>query len=140
MPSHERLRAEDLFRCTLCGDCCKGFGGTYVSRADIAAIAAFLAIDPSEVIERCCRKSGGRYLLTQRSDGYCIFWEQTCRIHPVKPRMCRRWPFIESVVADPFNWKIMAAFCPGMRADAPLDGVRDCVRRVLDSEAADPAA
>lgn len=140
MPSPSPLRPEDLFRCTLCGDCCKGFGGTYVSRADIAAIAAFLARDPADVIERCCYRSGGRTLLAQRPDGYCIFWDQACRIHPVKPRMCRRWPFIESVVADPGNWRIMAAVCPGMRADLPLDGVQECVRRVLASEPPDPAA
>jgi hypothetical protein len=136
VPSPE-LSGEDLFRCTRCGDCCRGYGGTYVSRRDIAAIAAFLAADPTELIRRCCHVSGGRYVLAQRSDGYCVFWDRTCTIHPVKPRMCRRWPFIESVVRDASNWKIMAALCPGMRADAPLDGVRDCVQRMLASEASE---
>jgi Fe-S-cluster containining protein len=137
VPSHS-LTADDLFHCTLCGDCCRGYGGTYVSREDIEAIAAFLATDASELMNRCCRRSGGRYLLAQRSDGYCIFWDQTCTIHPVKPRMCRRWPFIEGVVADASNWAIMAVFCPGMRADVPLDLVRECVQRVLVSEAPEP--
>jgi hypothetical protein len=137
VPCHN-LKPDDLFRCTLCGDCCRGFGGTYVSLGDIAAIAAFLATDPSDLIHRCCHKSGGRYLLAQRADGYCIFWDNVCTIHPVKPRMCRRWPFIESVVSDVSNWKIMAAVCPGMRADLPLDGVRECVQRVLASEATEP--
>lgn len=129
---------DDLFRCTRCGDCCRGFGGTYVSHQDIEAIAAFLATDPADLISRCCQRSGGRYLLAQRADGYCIFWDQTCTIHPVKPRMCRRWPFIESVLADASNWTIMAAFCPGMRADVPLDRIQDCVRWILASEASDP--
>ena len=134
------LNAEDLFRCTCCGDCCRGFGGTYVSRHDIAVIAAFLSTDPAEVLEHCCHRSGERYLLAQRSDGYCIFWDRVCSIHPVKPRMCRRWPFIDSVVRDVSNWKIMAAGCPGMRTDFLLDRVRACVMQVLASEAADPAA
>lgn len=137
MPSHDTT-ADDLFHCTLCGECCRGFGGTYVSRQDIAAIAAFLATDPSDLIARCCQTSGGRYLLAQRADGYCLFWDRVCRIHPVKPRMCRRWPFIESVVADASNWKIMAAVCPGMRTDVALERVRDCVKRVLASEAPEP--
>jgi len=132
------LTAAELFGCTRCGDCCRGFGGTYVSREDIAAIAAFLGNDLSDLMSRCCRPSGERYLLAQRADGYCIFWDQTCTIHPVKPRMCRRWPFIESVVADAFNWKIMAALCPGMRNDVSLDKVRDCVRRILATEAPNP--
>lgn len=134
MPSRE-LTSADLFHCTLCGDCCRGFGGTYVSRRDIAAIAAFLDIAPAELVERCCQRSGGRYLLSQRSDGYCVFWDRGCRIHPVKPRMCRRWPFIEGVVTEPSNWTILAAGCPGMRTDVTLDQVRDCVKRVLASEA-----
>jgi Fe-S-cluster containining protein len=134
------LKPDDLFRCTLCGDCCRGYGGTYVSREDIAAIARFLAIDPSVCIDRFCRMSGGRYLLAQRADGYCIFWDTVCTLHPVKPRMCRRWPFIESVVRDAFNWKIMAAACPGMRTDILLERVRACVVQVLASEAEEPAA
>jgi Fe-S-cluster containining protein len=131
---------QDLFRCTRCGDCCRGFGGTYVSRKDIQAIAAFLATDFSDVIARSCQRSGGRYLLAQRADGYCVFWDGVCTIHPVKPRMCRRWPFIESVVADSINWRIMAAFCPGMRTDVPLDRVQACVRKILAGETADPTA
>jgi len=134
------LKPDDLFRCTLCGDCCRGYGGTYVRREDIAAIARFLAMDPAVFIDGFCRLSGGRYLLAQRADGYCIFWDTVCRIHPVKPRMCRRWPFIESVVRDAFNWKIMAAACPGMRTDILLDRVRACVIQVLASEAEEPAA
>lgn len=134
------LKPDDLFRCTRCGDCCRGYGGTYVGREDIAAIARFLGMDPAGFVERFCAMSGGRYLLAQGPEGYCIFWDTVCRIHPVKPRMCRRWPFIESVVRDVSNWKIMAAACPGMRTDVPLDRVRACVMEILASEAADPAA
>jgi len=130
VPSHEPT-PEDLFQCTLCGDCCRGFGGTYVSRQDVTAIAAYLGMDPDELIERCCQRSGGRYLLAQRPDGYCVFWDQVCRIHPVKPRMCRQWPFIESVARDAANWEIMASVCPGMRTDVARERVQDCVRRVL---------
>lgn len=137
MPSHE-LTPADLFHCTLCGDCCRGFGGTYVDAQDIAAIAAYLQSDPVELTERCCRRSGGRYLLAQRADGYCIFWDQVCRVHPVKPRMCRRWPFIEAVVREPANWKIMASVCPGMRTDVAPERVRGCVKQVLAAEAPEP--
>jgi Fe-S-cluster containining protein len=64
----------------------------------------------------------------------CIFWDHGCAIHPVKPRLCRRWPFIESVVTDPLNWTIMAGFCPGMRIDIPLPRIRACIEKVLKSE------
>jgi Fe-S-cluster containining protein len=137
MPS-SHLKPSDLFRCTLCGDCCRGYGGTYVSPEDIAAIAEFLATDPAVFVDRFCRISGGRYLLAQGADGYCIFWDTVCRIHPVKPRMCRRWPFIESVVTDVSNWRIMASSCPGMRRDIDLDRVCACVRQILSAEAEEP--
>jgi Fe-S-cluster containining protein len=115
----------------MCGDCCKGYGGTYVSREDIAAIAAFLQADLPDVVRQYCRFSGGKYLLEQGTDDYCVFWNKACTIHPVKPRMCRKWPFIESVVVDPFNWLIMAGSCAGMRTDVSLRQVRKCVKRFL---------
>jgi Fe-S-cluster containining protein len=130
----DNLAPGDIFTCRRCGDCCKGYGGTYVSREDIAAIAAFIHSDPPGVVERYCRVSGGKYLLAQREDGYCIFWDRGCVIHPVKPRMCRRWPFIESVVTDPLNWMIMAGFCPGMHTDVSLARVRSCIEKILKSE------
>jgi hypothetical protein len=133
--SSGELRPEEIFACTRCGDCCKGYGGTTVGPEDIAAIAAFLGADPAGAAVRYCRPSSGKYLLAQREDGYCIFWNHDgCAIHPVKPRLCRRWPFIESVLRDPLNWIIMAGFCPGMRRDVSLDRIRDCVAKVLAAE------
>ena len=129
----EDLNVPDLFVCTRCGDCCKGYGGTYVCGEDIAAIAAFLHMEPSETIRRYCRMSGGKYLLGQRPDGYCLLYENACTIHPVKPHMCRQWPFIDSVLVDSNNWLIMAGVCPGMRTDVPLRHVQACVERVLNS-------
>ena len=135
MPSDDLIPApDDLFRCTRCGECCRGYGGTYVTAADFAAIAAFIGCPPEDFSARYCRMSGRRPLLAQRADGYCIFYDGGCTIHPVKPRMCRRWPFIESVRSEPLNWSIMAGSCPGMRTGVPPERVRECVRRVLTSE------
>jgi len=108
-----------------------------VTPTDIAAIAAFIGGPPAAFTARYCRTSGDRPLLAQRADGYCIFHDDGCTIHPVKPRMCRRWPFIESVQVDPGNWSIMAGVCPGMRTGYPPELVRECVRRALRSEMAD---
>jgi hypothetical protein len=124
----------DLFNCTLCGDCCKGYGGTYLTAADIDAIAAFVGISTTAFIAGYTRLSGKRRVIAQGENGYCIFWDTLCRIHPVKPRMCRRWPYIPGVLADVANWRSMAASCPGMKADAPADQILDCVARKLASE------
>ena len=114
-----------LFDCTLCGDCCKGYGGTYLEAADIDAIARFIGISARRLLAQYTRISGGRRLLVQGKSGYCIFWDRVCTIHPVKPHMCRQWPFIRSILVDVDNWRAMASICPGMNPDARLT---DCKR------------
>jgi Fe-S-cluster containining protein len=108
---------DTLFDCTQCGECCKGFGGTYVSAEDLEAIAAYIGVTAERCRRDYCARSGDRLVLAQRTDGYCIFWDRNCTIHPVKPRMCRSWPYIDSLLVDIANWRIMAASCPGMQTD-----------------------
>lgn len=122
---------QGLFSCTLCGDCCKGYGGTYLSETDIHAISRYLGVPTDRLIAYYTRKSGGRPLISQGRDGYCIFWNKVCTIHPVKPEMCRKWPFIHSILVDVGNWRAMAASCPGMNADAPDQKILDCVEKAL---------
>jgi hypothetical protein len=111
------ISADPLFACKQCGQCCKGYGGTYVTWKERVAIANFLGIPRSQLEAEYCVSSGKRFMLAQADDGYCIFFKQNCSIHPVKPSMCRRWPFIEALLVDIANWRIMSASCPGMRAD-----------------------
>ena len=134
MPCNPSACASDFFECTQCGQCCKGYGGTYVSEADIAAIARFLGVSAATFQSRYCAISGGKPLLAQRADGYCIFYENNCSIHPVKPRMCRRWPFIPAVLADVANWRAMADACPGMGPDVDETALRQYVQHALDLE------
>jgi len=128
------MKPIDIFRCTMCGDCCKGFGGTYLTEADIIAIADYIHEDPARFVSGYTQMSGGRPVLAQGKEGYCVFWDKLCTIHPVKPRMCRQWPFIQSVLADTGNWHIMAGFCPGIRTDIPDDIIRSCVSEVLAAD------
>ena len=121
----------DLFRCRRCGDCCKGYGGTYITETEIDNICRYLGLGRNKFIKRYCQMSGGRPLIAQGLNGYCIFWDQLCSIHAVKPRMCRNWPFIESILVDPRNWQAMAASCPGMRADASEARIQRCVSEMI---------
>jgi len=125
------VSASDLFECKKCGDCCKGYGGTFVSPDDIKAIADFIGEDPEDFPGRYCQMSGDQPVLLQDDSGYCVFWDDKCSIHPVKPRMCRAWPFIEGVMADVSNWYIMAQFCPGIRTDIPDDVVVEYVENAI---------
>lgn len=130
--SQEELTASSLFECRQCGECCRGFGGTLVTEADAAAIAGYLDMSLETFLKTYCVRSGCGTVLAQGEDGYCIFAHRAlCRIHPVKPRMCRAWPFIEGVLRDPGNWYIMAGACPGMRTDVSENTVVRCVKAVL---------
>ncbi len=130
MPS-DCIVTKELFECRRCGDCCKGFGGTYLTGEDIEAISRYIGSNPEKFIARYCSLSGTKPVLAQRSDGYCIFWDNICTIHLVKPHMCRKWPFIESILVDAKNWLIIADSCPGIHADAPVDAVQKYVKKKL---------
>ena len=135
----EILTPDDLFLCRHCGDCCKGYGGTYLIESDIDRICRYLGLKRENFIRDFCQMSGGKPLIAQVENGYCILWDQHCTIHPVKPQMCRRWPFIESILVDAANWQAMAAACPGMRVDFSDDQIQNCVRAVIRNGNAKPA-
>lgn len=130
MPSDAQI-SEIFFVCRKCGDCCRGYGGTYLTQDDITAIADYIKVDPSRFVSEYCELSGGKPLLGQREDGYCIFWKELCTIHPVKPRMCRTWPFIQSVLTDINNWQAMADSCPGIRTDIADKPLKKYIRQIL---------
>lgn len=125
------LSLKRLFSCRKCGDCCRGYGGTFVSDKEIETICRFLNLDPSEFFGGYCQMSGNKPVLAQKENGYCIFWERLCTIHPVKPLMCKKWPFIESILIDVNNWHVMASVCPGIETEASDRMIRDYVTEEL---------
>ena len=129
MPS-DAIQPELLFKCRKCGECCKGYGGTFLTDKEIEDISRYINTDPKGFIAQFCNLSGNRPVLAQRKDGYCIFWDQLCMIHPVKPLMCRKWPFLESILVDTNNWLIMADSCPGIQPDIDMDALEKIVRQM----------
>ena len=128
----------EFFQCTQCGDCCKGYGGTYLTDHDMAAIAAHLDIPLQNFKQRYCALSGKRYVLAQRDDGFCIFFDRNCSIHAIKPAMCRKWPFIDGLLKDIGNWQVMSSVCPGIRSDVDDNQLRDYVCRSLGRSSCNP--
>ncbi|MCD4744357.1 MAG: YkgJ family cysteine cluster protein [Desulfobacteraceae bacterium] len=126
------LKGEDIFKCMECGACCKGFGGTYISEEDIEKISKYINISLEIFLDKYCTMSGSKYVLAQGKDDNCIFYdkEKQCSIHPVKPYMCKAWPFIKTIISNPENWNAMAGSCPGMKKDIE----HDILKKIVDSE------
>jgi len=132
---HKTLTPDDIFQCKQCGDCCTGYGGTYLSPGDIRDIAEFIQTDSEQFLEKYCQSSGGRPVIRVGPSGKCVFFhdETQCTIHPVKPRMCRAWPFIDAILKAPGNWNIMGQACPGIKTGVPHDQVQACVKKEVEA-------
>ncbi len=133
MPS-DPIDGNDLFECRQCGDCCKGYGGTFITRQDITAISRYIGLDSRKFLVEYCQLSGNRPVLAQRLDGYCVFWDKLCTIHPVKPQMCKSWPFLKSLLVDSTNWQAMADSCPGIQPDIAVQTLEKHVKKILSEE------
>ncbi|GAB6044936.1 YkgJ family cysteine cluster protein [Caminibacter profundus] len=88
----------DQDACNRCdGNCCTGESGyIWVNIKEIEDIANFLKIDKNLFIDRFLIKVGYKFSLKEKpyKDGFaCIFFENGCKIYPVRPKQCRTFPF-----------------------------------------------
>ena len=60
----------ELFDCRKCGECCQGYGGTYLAPEDIEAISDYLGMDPKLFLSDYCLLSGGKLVLAQGKEGW----------------------------------------------------------------------
>ncbi|MEM6329401.1 MAG: YkgJ family cysteine cluster protein [Planctomycetota bacterium] len=105
------------FTCTGCGDCCTGAPGyVWLNKADIAAMAAAVGLEPDAFERRHVRQVGVRKSLKEHSNGDCVFLDsQTrgCTVYQARPRQCRTWPFWDSTLRKPEAWAETCEACPG---------------------------
>lgn len=123
------------FACTQCGNCCTGAPGhTWISDAEIDALAARLGIDRESFV-RTYTKSvwrGGQQLvsLIEKKNNDCVFWAKGvgCTVYEDRPRQCRTWPFWRMNLQDEEAWGDAARGCPGMDRGPVHD--QDTIRAV----------
>jgi len=132
--TQSKITSKDIFHCQQCGECCTGYGGTYITPKDIDAIADFLKTDANEFVENYCQISSDKPVLKVGDNGKCLFFDDKvqCTIHPVKPRMCKAWPFIKNVIKAPGNWEIMSGACPGIKTGFDIEDIKRCVQEEID--------
>ena len=105
------------FECTQCGDCCTGAPGfVWVNQEEIAAIATEIHMDLEEFEKKYVRRVGVRKSLVEFSNGDCVFFDgenRKCTVYNARPRQCRTWPFWDSNLKSPADWKSTCEVCPG---------------------------
>jgi hypothetical protein len=116
------------FTCTQCGNCCTGSPGfTWVSEAEIAALAARLGLDDAAFRRRYTRTvwRGGRQQvsLVEKPNHDCVFFQRGtgCTVYGERPRQCRTWPFWNRVVESREEWDHAGRDCPGIGRGALHD-------------------
>lgn len=143
-PNEQGENSEDSilphFECTKCGACCRDeYLLVTVTGSDIVKIGAVLGLGPNEILkaldfyivsdgmttpvglERISSVATERGLafmaLKKMDNGDCIFLkEDLCMIHPVRPLVCRSFPFTFDESNGQRTWGLSAKkeICPGL--------------------------
>lgn len=110
----------------MCGHCCQGEGGIVLTEKDRTRLADHLGISPEELVKRFAVTRGGKLHLTCGDDGFCVFFDQGCGVHPGRPDICRAWPYFRGNLVDKTSWEMIQDYCPGVN---PAAGHAEFVRQ-----------
>ncbi len=130
------MRDKRVFHCKMCGQCCFGFGGILVDSKELSKIANFLHLDKKKVIENFLKK-GEKYYYIKEKDGACIFFdkkEKKCKIHPVKPDICKAWPFLRGNMVDEISFNMAKGYCPGINPEVTFEEFVKAGKKYLSKE------
>ena len=97
-------------------------------------MAAFLEMDEQEFCNRYLESSamGTRVGIAH---GVCVFVEDNrCRVHPVKPFICRQWPFFPALLVDAEEFEAAKGACPGINPECSHEDFVDAALRLHESE------
>lgn len=105
------------FRCTACGNCCRGPGSVFFTPDELEAAFRHLAVhgEDRERWRRLVVQGEHNGYLVHRTAGACRFLgsDNRCTVYPVRPLQCRTFPFWPSTFADRKQLEATARECPG---------------------------
>ena len=143
-PTNKGATLEDgalpQFECTKCGACCRDeYLLVTVTGSDLVKISAILGLGPDEIlkaldfyivsdgmttpiglerISSVATEQGLAFMaLKKMENGDCIFLkEDLCMIHPVRPLVCKSFPFTFDESESERTWGLSAKkeICPGL--------------------------
>ncbi|HFB83395.1 YkgJ family cysteine cluster protein [Thermosulfuriphilus ammonigenes] len=124
-----------IFECRRCGFCCQGESTVSLSPEERRRIADFLGLGLQEFLTQYCRQQGNRVEM-KVVNGHCIFYDtkdSLCRIHPVKPFHCKRWPLHPAILESLENYQTISSTCPGFNPQASYEEICAFVRGSLEN-------
>jgi uncharacterized protein len=106
------------FRCTRCGNCCKGpsSGYVWVESHEVNRLSSHLGLSAEDFGRRYLRRVGSRVSLVENRRHDCVFWldGEGCTVYEERPDQCRQFPFWPEVVESPEAWSEESERCPGL--------------------------
>jgi uncharacterized protein len=107
-----------VFDCRQCGECCLGERGILVTAPEHQTMARYLGLSPEDFAARYLVATDMGPQLASKN-GACALQEGgLCQVHPVKPRICREWPFLQALLGDADEFEAAKGACPGLAEDA----------------------
>ena len=128
-------KTEFDFRCTGCGNCCKGGGAVFFSQEDIRNIAEYLKLNSrkfaalkQEIIQY---KQNGYFVHDSKEACYFLDKDNRCTIYPVRPVQCGTYPFWPSLLESKEGLDFLKTECPGtLKGKGESFSLLQTVRRV----------
>lgn len=77
-------------------------------------MAQLLGLSMCALSNRFLLQSEDQYMARELPDGRCIFYDEGCRIYPVRPRQCRSFPFWLRYLRNENSWRTLSKSCPGI--------------------------
>jgi len=123
------IRGPVRFACQGCGHCCIGEPGTvYVAPNEVAGIAAFLHLSPTDLKRLYLYPFRDGYSIKEDEEGNCLFYSEGCRIYSARPAQCRCFPFWRKNLRNITAWAETKRECPGI-GQGPVYSEED-IRRI----------
>lgn len=119
---------EEVFECRQCGSCCFGRGGVRLTQAEAEEAAAYLRIGLEELKRLYLIDGRPPWEVRVDLEGFCMFHQPQgarCLIHPVKPVVCRLWPFLPGPLKDESAFRDARESCPGLDDDLSWEDFKD---------------
>lgn len=125
---------EDIkFKCTHCGECCKGKGSyVFITVKEAQAISRNMGIAfarfKGQYVEVLV---DGELVLTQHDNGDCVFLnsQQGCEIYKSRPAQCSTYPFWPEIMSSSEAWRDESRRCEGIDTGdtVPLEKIIDAL-------------